>query len=483
MILLQRSIKALRYHWKRTLLVIAVYTALFSLLLLMAVLNISSEQQIRDTQMGIGNSVLVRKVRLEDLNIRDSLSMFKEEEVQTLTTDARVASYNLLVKGGANLTEGTPYIADQALYDDLLKRSSGREERADNAQFIGVTDSQYSVFFSGAGFCLIDGSGITRADEGQNVVLISEKVAAINGWHVGDRIALATTKNYGLSKGKPFEAEIKGIYACPEDSFIRDTIEYTPDSLPENYIFIPQTTITAMEPILCQVNMVFLYLQNPDLIESYIADMRAKLGDVAEDITQRGWHVQFRYTWDEEWNQIVSAPFQEISRVTGAAMAVILLGTLAVVILISSGELREKRKELGVWLACGERKGRILTQTLLEKLFPIIVAGAAALTISLAAAGPVSRMIVSDTSEQFNRQIQEQRQEVGFWEICYIMEVELRAGNYDYFYVSSQVDLYRSRGAIAGAACRGLGLLGVVLAMQIFLAMGKDPRTLLGDTQ
>ena len=165
----------------------------------MAVLNISSEQQIRDTQMGIGNSVLVRKVRLEDLNIRDSLSMFKEEEVQTLTTDARVASYNLLVKGGANLTEGTPYIADQALYDDLLKRSSGREERADNAQFIGVTDSQYSVFFSGAGFCLIDGSGITRADEGQNVVLISEKVAAINGWHVGDRIALATTKNYGLS--------------------------------------------------------------------------------------------------------------------------------------------------------------------------------------------------------------------------------------------------------------------------------------------
>lgn len=92
-------------------------------------------------------------------------------------------------------------------------------------------------------------------------------------------------------------------------------------------------------------------------------------------------------------------------------------------------------------------------------------------------------MIVSDTSEQFNRQIQEQRQEVGFWEICYIMEVELRAGNYDYFYVSSQVDLYRSRGAISGAACGGLGLLGVVLAMQIFLAMGKDPRTLLGDTQ
>lgn len=483
MILLKRSIKALRCHWKRTLLAVAVYTILFSLLLLMAVLNITSGQQIRDTQMGIGNSILVRKVRLEDPNVRDSLSMFREEEVRTLTTDARVASYNLLVKGGGNLTEGTPYIADQALYDDLLKRSPDREERADNAQFIGVTDSRYSVFFSGAGFCLTDGSGITRSDEGQNVVLVSEKVAGINGWCVGDRIALSTTKNYGLSKGKPFEAEIKGIYVCPEDSFIRDTVEYTPDCLPENYIFIPQTTITAMEPILCQVNMVFLYLQSADLIESYIADMREKLGDVAEDITQRGWHVQFRYTWDEEWNQIVSAPFQEISRVTKAAMAVILLGTLAVVILISSGELREKQRELGVWLACGERKGRILTQTLLEKLLPIVVAAVAALIISLAAAGPVSRMIVSDTSEQFNRQIQEQRQEVSFWEICYIMEVELRAGNYDYFYVSSQVDLYRSRGAIAAAACGGLGFLTAVLALQVLLTLRENPRTLLGDVQ
>lgn len=483
MILLKRSIKALRCHWKRTLLAIAVYTILFALLLLMAVLNITSGQQIRDTQMGIGNSVLVRKVRLEDPNVRDSLSMFREEEIRTLTTDARVASYNLLVKGGGNLTEGTPYIADQALYDDLLKRSPDREERADNAQFIGVTDSRYSVFFSGAGFCLTDGSGITRSDEGQNVVLVSEKVAGINGWRVGDRIALSTTKNYGLSKGKPFEAEIKGIYACPEDSFIRDTVEYTPDCLPENYIFIPQTTITAMEPILCQVNMVFLYLQSADLIESYIADMREELGDVTEDITQRGWHVQFRYTWDEEWNQIVSAPFQEISHVTKAAMAVILLGTLAVVILISSGELREKQRELGVWLACGERKGRILIQTLLEKLLPIVVAAAAAFTISLAAAGPVSRMIVSDTSEQFNRQIQEQRQEVSFWEICYIMEVELRAGNYDYFYVSSQVDLYRSRGAIAAAACGGLGLLTAVLALQVLLTLRENPRTLLGDVQ
>lgn len=481
--MLKRSLKALRYHWKRTLLVIAVYTILFSLLLLMAVLNITSGQQIRDTQMGIGNSVLVRKVRLEDPNVRDSLSMFREEEVQTLTADARVASYNLLVKGGGNLTEGTPYIADQALYDDLLRRAPDTVARSDNAQFIGVTDSRYSVFFSGAGFCLTDGNGITRSDEGQNVVLVSEKVAGINGWRVGDRIALATTKNYGMSKGKPFEAEIKGIYACPEDSFIRDTVEYTPDCLPENYIFIPQTTITAMEPILCQVNMVFLYLQSADLIESYIADMREELGDVAEDITQRGWHVQFRYTWDEEWNQIVSAPFQEISRVTKAAMAVILLGTLAIVILISSGELREKQRELGVWLACGERKGRILIQTLLEKLLPIVVAAAAALTISLTAAGPVSRMIVSDTSEQFNRQIQEQRQEVSFWEICYIMEVELRAGNYDYFYVSSQVDLYRSRGAIAAAACGGPGFLGAVLALQVILTLRKNPRTLLGDVQ
>lgn len=483
MILLKRSIRALCHQWKRTLLVTAVYSILFFLLFLVAVLNITSETQIKDTQIGIGNSVYVRKVRLDDPNIRNSLSMFKEEEVTVLTTDSRVQSYNILVKGGGNLTDGEPYIANQALYDDLVERAPETVERLDNAQFIGVTDSRFSVFFSGAGFRLTDGKPISREDADEKVILISKAVAEINGWKVGDEIGLATEKGYRATKSRSFTAKIKGIYECPENSFIQDTIYYTPDSLPENYIFIPQTTMAAVDEITYQTNRVFVYLKSPDMIEGYVADMKEKLGDVVEDITQRGWKAQFRYSWDQEWNQIVSAPFQEISHVTKAAMLLIFMGTMAVVLLISSGELREKRRELGIWVACGEKKVRILIQMLLEKMIPITAAAAIAVLIGLTTAEQTGSFVVGDTSEQFNEQIHEQRRDTAFWELFYDLDTELNAGNYDFFYISNQVDLYRSRGMLAAVVCGGLCFMGTIMTVQIWSVMDRKPRELLAREQ
>lgn len=477
--LLYRSIKALRHSWKRTLLVTGGYSILFSLLLITVLMNISSGTQIEDTQRGIGNAVLVRKVRLNDKIHRPSLSRFREEEVDILTSDDRVESYNIFVMNGANMIDGEPYVADKKQYEDTLSKFPYLKEQMDNARFVGVTDSQRSIFFSGVGFRIVQGRGISQQDAGEKVVLVSETLAKINNWKIGERIKLNLVKNMGKLIGDGFTAKIQGIYECPKDIYTQDTIEYTPDYLPENFLFIPQATVTDMDSLKYSTDMIYVYLKSPDLVKEYIADMEQKLGDVVEDITQTGWQAQFRFNWDEEWNRIVSAPYKEIYNVTQIAMWVILAGTFVVVLLITSGELSEKKREFGIWLACGEKRISIVIQTLFEKLIPMLVAIFLALLLSLAVANPVSNIVVGDSSEQMNRQVQGLRQDVNFWESSYILDIEIQYGNYDYFYINDGVDLYRSRSAIVVSIVGGIVILVIMLTIQIWSIMRKDPRELL----
>ena len=119
---------------------------------------------------------------------------------------------------------------------------------------------------------------------------------------------LDIAKKYGVVSGKNFKAKIIGIYECPKDIFINDTIEYTPDCMPENYIFIPQETVYKLDSIEYQTNMIYVYMKSSKMIKDYIKDMQNQLGKIIDDITQPGGKVEFKYSWDENWNQSISAP-------------------------------------------------------------------------------------------------------------------------------------------------------------------------------
>lgn len=62
---IRRGMKYLRYQRWKTLLIFCIYSVLFSILLIMVVMNLSSGRFIKDTQKAIGNSVYIRKVRDE----------------------------------------------------------------------------------------------------------------------------------------------------------------------------------------------------------------------------------------------------------------------------------------------------------------------------------------------------------------------------------------------------------------------------------
>lgn len=479
--IVKRVFRSIQYHKVKNGMLFLLYSVCFTLLILMTVLNVASGQQLKDTQKAIGNAVYVRKLRTVDLGKRNNLAPFNTYEIQDLTSDERVESYNILINAEGSLVSGTPYYRDQERYQEYLEMLKERSVDADlqeNCTFVGVDNSRFSVFFAGTGLRLTEGEGITEEDAGENVALVSETLAKQNGWKTGDSIDLRTDRNSGFRKGTEFQAVIKGIYSLPEKTFDSDRIR--PKEVLENYIFLPESTLYQLDMTTYQPYMLYVYLKDPEQIESYAADMEELLGDSLIDETTEGRpRTKLTLSWNSEWNQMVSMPLKEIYGITNVALWITLAGVFAIVFFISSADLLKNSRELGVWIACGEKRSVLLAQMLMEKLIPIVLACAAALLISVSAADQVGGMLESGIYDEMNEEMERDREETLFWEQYYDIDQELRAGNYNYYYMSGDLALHQYRMEIAAAVGAGLLVLAGLFSLQIWGTMRKQTAELL----
>ena len=176
---------------------------------------------------------------------------------------------------------------------------------------------------------------------------------------------------------------------------------------------------------------------------------------------------------------MVSMPLKEIYGITNVALWITLAGVFAIVFFISSADLLKNSRELGVWIACGEKRSVLLAQMLMEKLIPIVLACVAALLISVSAADQVGGMLESGIYDEMNEEMERDREETLFWDQYYDIDQELRAGNYNYYYLSGDLALHQYRMEIAAAVGAGLLVLAGLFSLQIWGTMRKQTAELL----
>lgn len=147
--IVKRVFRSFQYHKVKNGMLFLLYSVCFTLLILMTVLNVSSGQQLKDTQKAIGNAVYVRKLRTVDLGKRNNLDPLSTREIQELTSDERVESYNILINAEGSLVSGTPYYRDQERYQQYLEMLAERSVDAslqENCTFVGVDNSRFLFF-------------------------------------------------------------------------------------------------------------------------------------------------------------------------------------------------------------------------------------------------------------------------------------------------------------------------------------------------
>jgi putative ABC transport system permease protein len=77
---------------------------------------------------------------------------------------------------------------------------------------------------------------------------------------------------------------------------------------------------------------------------------------------------------DREWYEMIAAPIENVSRITGILMVGIVVGVTVILALLSVLSLKGRKREFGILLSMGESKMKVIGQVLTEEFVPIMIA-------------------------------------------------------------------------------------------------------------
>ncbi|MGY3205471.1 ABC transporter permease [Streptomyces sp. TE5632] len=228
---------------------------------------------------------------------------------------------------------------------------------------VGVLDSALLPDFRSGNFELLSGAHLTAADKDEHLLLIEERLARKNGLKTGDKITL------GANEGKATaDFTVAGVYRDP-----RPSSEPEPEHFvnPANMLYasvggFARLNSPADGPL--QVRKATFLLSDADELGRFRKEAERIAGSALDG---------FALTTNDKAIRQMTGPLDSISSTAAVAMWLIGVAGAAVLALLVNLAVKQRRKEYGVLLAMGEKKGKLIAQQALE------IVAVAALAIGL----------------------------------------------------------------------------------------------------
>ncbi|WP_243387458.1 ABC transporter permease [Bacillus kexueae] len=254
----------------------------------------------------------------------------------------------------------------------------------------GVTFSEILSTFTDGTATLLEGRHITEEDEGANVVMIEQTLAENNELAIGDTITISSTEE----EGTEVTLEIVGIY---ETTATTDgQLASFAFSIPNNVLYVPHTVSTALkgEDSAGTIDQAVYYMADPAYIDSFIEEAEAN-GVV--DFTQ--------YTLDanDQLYQQMVGPIENVASFSSNTVFVITIAGAIILSLIVMMSIRERTYEMGVLLAIGEKKWKLIGQFLVE----IIIIAALSLGVASVSGNVIANQLGEELLSQQITQVEE----------------------------------------------------------------------------
>lgn len=236
-------------------------------------------------------------------------------------------------------------ISQQYVYPNNFNNFKGKIEDNPREQMVtlyGYDDLSKDSRFAELEMKLIKGELIT--DKSKKAIVINQKLADQNSLDLGDKL-------FFENAGEMVEGTICGIY----ESSIQDK---QPDTMIsfyriENIIFVSQDVAVELNNKEIYSKIV-LYLAEPEKIKNVEQQMMDYFGENAEISTS------------DSTYQKVQMQLQQIERISNLVLRGITLITFAVITLLYCIWIRDRKKEIGVFLSLGYTKRNIFFQVLTE---------------------------------------------------------------------------------------------------------------------
>ena len=369
---LKRGLQSLWAKKGRSLLLIAVFSAI--LIFVLAGLTIRSAALVatENAQKSVGATVTLQANREQAFQQRSSSSDSDDQSTRpdpgsfqstpVAITDAQaiadldgVASYSFEVSTSADAVSGIEPISssDSSTESEATDSSEsgqmggmpggmpGGSMSTGDFQITGVSTSAAYTTFSEGTATITDGEGITSEDEGTNQVLIESSLA------VGDTFSITDAEDNEV------EVMVKGIYETSEVG----------NSMSQMFNFLnPANTITASYTLANTLS------GNEDTIDSAtytLSDPSAMTAFVEEAeglIDTETYSIQT----NDQMYQSMLTPLNNVASFAKNIIVLVAAAGIIILTLIVMMSIRERRYEIGVLLSLGESRAKVILQFFTE---------------------------------------------------------------------------------------------------------------------
>ncbi|MFF2845329.1 ABC transporter permease [Streptomyces sp. NPDC058001] len=353
----KRAGKSLRARKSRTAVLLGIFVVICTLLLGGFLLQAATARQEADAQRDIGVDVTVRG------------DGFSAALADRLGASPLVHRYNPLLPLTAGARGFKPLVSDPP------KPSGTRDGNGEQGPLAlnGVRDSALLLPFSYGSTKITSGRGITPEDADRHVAVVERRLAEKNGLKVGDTIRVRSADGE-----RTLPLTIVGVFRDPTPDPVPDPARWTPPhELPGNAVYVPVDTVRQLSPGAADLTDAVFRIGSPEQAERLHAEAERLLGAGSFDfrVNDKAYRDQVR-------------PIQRVGTFAGVIVRLIALAGALILSLVVMLQIRERRAELGVLLAMGEKRWKLIGQHTVEVAAVALPAVAVAALIGQVAARP-----------------------------------------------------------------------------------------------
>ncbi|KEZ48724.1 ABC transporter permease [Metabacillus indicus] len=289
-----------------------------------------------------------------------------EKAAEELASYSQVKGYNLLSSTFAAASSFEPIENESS---DTAEENQGRGGMVGGGMISADVTLQGVMFtdsvqaFLNSESVLTEGRHLTDADIDKNVAVIEKTLAEENELAVGETL---TVKGAASEEETALELEIVGIYetaAASTDLGGRNISAMNP----YNQLYVPYTKAAGLKGSDYEgtIDQAIYYMNDPEQIDSFISEAKEN-SSIDFDTFKLGAN-------DQTYQQMIG-PINNVASFSKNVVYLVTIAGAVILALIIMMSIRERKYEMGVLLAIGEKRWKLVGQFLFEILIVAIIA-------------------------------------------------------------------------------------------------------------
>ncbi|EOU3548439.1 ABC transporter permease [Listeria monocytogenes] len=223
----------------------------------------------------------------------------------------------------------------------------------------GLLDSATSTDFEAGTSELTSGVAITSADKDKNVAMVEENLAEENDWKVGD--SFIVTSSDGNTK---VTLKIVGIYKTTDSG--SDMAQNFSFLNPYNKVYVPYTVANTIKGSNYKNTVDSAVYTMDDAANISAFEKEAKKVDSID------WDT-FKLDANDTLYQQMIGPINSVASFSKNVVYIVSIAGALILGLLVMMQVRDRKYEMGVLLAIGEKRGKLIAQFFVEILIVALV--------------------------------------------------------------------------------------------------------------